>query len=59
LEFALAGSRQDAKKAEAKCACRLGLFVNLNADAVDAGVARQRRPGLQQLGGQGKAVVRR
>jgi hypothetical protein len=54
LEFALAGSRQDAKKAEAKRARRLGLFVNLNADVVNARVARRRRPGLQQLGGFGR-----
>jgi hypothetical protein len=35
LEFALAWSRQDAKRAEAERACRLGLCVNLDDDNED------------------------
>jgi hypothetical protein len=40
LEFALAWSRQDAKRAEAERACRLGLCINLDDDDEDdAGAA--------------------
>jgi hypothetical protein len=35
LEFALASSRQDAKRAEAACTCLLGLCVNLEEDDED------------------------
>jgi hypothetical protein len=42
LEFSLAGSRQDATKAEAKRARRLSPFVNLDGDDVDAGPSQWR-----------------
>jgi hypothetical protein len=42
LEFSLAGSRQDAKKAEAKCARRFSPFVNLDGDDADTGPSQWR-----------------
>jgi hypothetical protein len=43
LEFALAWSRQDAKRDEAERACLLGLYVNLEDDEEeDAGPSQLR-----------------
>jgi hypothetical protein len=59
LDFVLAWSRQDAKKADTERARRLGLCVNLEDDDDEDDAGPTQRPGLQHLGGEGRRAVRR